>query len=240
MRKLWIISIISAPAKTDWSRRYGRILDRLLDEKISPRTSALSVRILEWMACSYRRLKIYEIVDGVSIRPDCPSLDRDTKLPREVLDFCRPLIEDGPSNTLIFVHFSAQEWVSLSCKQPSWYIYIEACTGIFWKQLSDKADPSSGPKMHIWTSDFHALRISTQAYAFFLSIATTKREFSGFFKDFMDCRYMQINIGTSISWLTWITWSVKSLKYLHILSYNWRKYSSTAKPRLLKARLDWM
>jgi hypothetical protein len=81
----------------------------MLDEEVSPHIRSLSVRILEWMSCSFRRLKIYEILDGVSIRPDRKCLDSNTKLPKRVLELCRPLIEDGPCNTLIFVHFSAQE-----------------------------------------------------------------------------------------------------------------------------------
>jgi hypothetical protein len=95
--------------KTNTSSRYGRILDRMLDEDVSPQNRSLSIRILEWMSCSYRRLKIHEVLDGLSIRPDRAFLDISTKLPKRVLDLCRPLIEDGPCNTLIFVHFSAQE-----------------------------------------------------------------------------------------------------------------------------------
>jgi hypothetical protein len=112
MRKSWVRSMMNASLKTKRSPSYGRILDRLLDEKISPHIRSLSIRILEWMSCSNRRLKIHEILDGISIRPDRPYLESNTKLPRRVLDLCRPLIEDGPSNTLIFVHFSAQEYVS--------------------------------------------------------------------------------------------------------------------------------
>lgn len=82
------------------------------------------------MSCSYRRLKIHEILDGVSIRSDRTSLDSNTKLPRRVLDLCRPLIEDGPSNTLIFVHFSAQESVSINSDYPLWYFFTDACAGI--------------------------------------------------------------------------------------------------------------
>jgi hypothetical protein len=81
----------------------------MLDEEVHPHVRSLSIRILEWMSYSYRRLKVHEILDGVSIRPDRICLDNNTKLPRRVLDICRPLIEDGPCNTLIFVHFSAQE-----------------------------------------------------------------------------------------------------------------------------------
>jgi hypothetical protein len=81
----------------------------MLDEEVSPHIRLLSVRILEWMSCSFRQLKTNEILDGVSIRPDRKCLGSNTKLHKRVLDFCRPLIEDGPYNTMIFVHFSAQE-----------------------------------------------------------------------------------------------------------------------------------
>jgi hypothetical protein len=66
------------------------------------------------MACSYRPLKIYEILDGVSFylgNPGCTILDGTTKLPREVIDLCKPLVEEGPYSTIDFVHFSAKEYV---------------------------------------------------------------------------------------------------------------------------------
>ena len=71
------------------------------------------------MSCSYRLLKSYEILDGISFRaaehisnthrPSCTILDRATQFQRDVLDLCKPLIEDGPGNTIDFVHFSAKE-----------------------------------------------------------------------------------------------------------------------------------
>jgi hypothetical protein len=61
------------------------------------------------MACSYRTLKTYEILDGIVFRPGCTTLNERTKMKAQVLDLCRPLIEDGLSNTLDFVHFSAKE-----------------------------------------------------------------------------------------------------------------------------------
>jgi hypothetical protein len=69
---------------------------------------SIAIRTLEWMACSYRPLKSYEILDGITLRPDFPILGK-TKTHRDALDLCRPLIEDGPSNTIEFVHFSAKE-----------------------------------------------------------------------------------------------------------------------------------
>jgi hypothetical protein len=71
------------------------------------------------MSCSYRLLKSFEILDGISYRAaehsndayrsSCIILDKTTKVQRDVLDLCKPLIEDGPGNTIDFVHFSAKE-----------------------------------------------------------------------------------------------------------------------------------
>jgi hypothetical protein len=71
------------------------------------------------MSCSYRLLKSYEILDGISFRaaeysnatyrPSCTVIDEATKFQIGVLDLCKPLIEDGPGNTIDFVHFSAKE-----------------------------------------------------------------------------------------------------------------------------------
>ncbi len=67
------------------------------------------MRILEWMSCSFRQLKNYEILDGVAFRDDRTTLNRQTKLDSAALDLCRPLIEEGFSNSVDFIHFSAKE-----------------------------------------------------------------------------------------------------------------------------------
>jgi hypothetical protein len=90
-----------------------------MDKGNSEYARSIAVRILEWMSCSYRLLRRYEILDGISFRaaeqnsttyrPGCSVLDTMTKTKEEVLDLCKPLIEDGPGNTVDFVHFSAKE-----------------------------------------------------------------------------------------------------------------------------------
>lgn len=69
----------------------------------------LAMRILGWMAGSRRTVKSYEILDGISLFPGCTELNAKTKMRIDVLDLCRPLIEDGPRSTVDFVHFSAKE-----------------------------------------------------------------------------------------------------------------------------------
>jgi len=75
--------------------------------------SPIAIRILEWMACSYRPLRAHEILDGIAFKPGRTFLDARTKVHRDVLDLCRPLIEDGPSDTIDFVHFSAKRYETL-------------------------------------------------------------------------------------------------------------------------------
>jgi hypothetical protein len=70
---------------------------------------SMTIRILEFMACSYRTMKVYELLDGVVFHSSCTELNKRTKLKRGILDLCRPLIENGPANTVDFVHFSAKE-----------------------------------------------------------------------------------------------------------------------------------
>jgi hypothetical protein len=36
-------------------------------------------------------------------------LNQQTRMQGQILDLCRPLIEDGPNDTVDFVHFSAKE-----------------------------------------------------------------------------------------------------------------------------------
>jgi hypothetical protein len=61
------------------------------------------------MACSYRILKSYEILDGIAFDASTTTLTPKTKVRKDILDLCRPLIEDGPAGTVDFVHFSAKE-----------------------------------------------------------------------------------------------------------------------------------
>jgi hypothetical protein len=81
-----------------------------MDDNNSEYAKSMAIKILEWLACSHRVLKIYEVLDGIAFQPGSTTLDNSTQLRREVLDLCRPLIEDGPSNTVDFVHFSAKEY----------------------------------------------------------------------------------------------------------------------------------
>ncbi|KAG4441376.1 hypothetical protein IFR05_003133 [Cadophora sp. M221] len=91
-------------------RAYRRILDRVQSE-YSAYSSKKAILILQWMACSFRPLKTFEIQDGlVFAAPDC-LLNDETKPNKSLLDLCKPIIEEGIGNTVDFVHFSAKEYI---------------------------------------------------------------------------------------------------------------------------------
>ena len=68
-----------------------------------------AVRVLEWVAVAKRRLKKFELLDGVSLHAGNSLLDEDTRLWESVIDLCKPLIEEGPNGTVVFVHFTVRE-----------------------------------------------------------------------------------------------------------------------------------
>jgi hypothetical protein len=84
--------------------RYGRIL-----EAIDARKSKTAIRILQWIACSFRILKAHEIQDGIVLQKPGSVLNEDSKLVDGFWEQCKPLIEKGPKNTIDFVHYSAKE-----------------------------------------------------------------------------------------------------------------------------------
>lgn len=84
------------------------MLSRILHE-MNPGDQAKAIRILEWLACSCRLMKMHEVQDGVVFHAENLVLSDETKLPRAVFDLCKPLIEPGPKGTIDFVHYSAKE-----------------------------------------------------------------------------------------------------------------------------------
>lgn len=80
-----------------------------MDPTNSRNARYMAIRILGWMACAYRTLKIYELLDGIAFEASSTTLNSKTKIRKDILDLCRPLIEEGPGGTTDFVHFSAKE-----------------------------------------------------------------------------------------------------------------------------------
>ncbi|KAF2191711.1 hypothetical protein K469DRAFT_804454 [Zopfia rhizophila CBS 207.26] len=87
---------------------YGRVYGRL-KALIDRRNHGKALRILKWMCFSQRPMKYYELLNGVASTPQNPTLCEDSKMVKQALDLCKPLIEELPDGNIMFVHFSVKE-----------------------------------------------------------------------------------------------------------------------------------
>lgn len=76
------------------------------------------MRILEWVACSYRAIRVHELQDGICFHQGNTMLNEYTKLSHCVIDVCRPLLEVGSTGIVNFVHFSAREYDTIPLLLP--------------------------------------------------------------------------------------------------------------------------
>ena len=91
---------------------YRRILSHI--ESLHPVIKQRALRILFWVCVAYRNVKIYEVADGVALKPGQTVLDKRTKisnLDRDVLEVCAPIIGRSKGGFLDVVHFSAKEYL---------------------------------------------------------------------------------------------------------------------------------
>ena len=87
---------------------YSRIMKNI-EDNTNTNTWRKIVRILQWTAFSKRRLRVQELLDGISLHEDCSFLSEENRLKRHVLDDCKPILEETSSGVVDFVHFSAKE-----------------------------------------------------------------------------------------------------------------------------------
>ena len=90
---------------------YGRILARI--DSLSETVKFRIFKILFWMCTAFRPVTIYEVEDGIILRPQQRDLSRKTRtgnLQRDVIDLCAPLLERSSTGVLSLVHFSAKEF----------------------------------------------------------------------------------------------------------------------------------
>src|SRR5437762_1096093 len=87
---------------------YRRILEEM-KERSSSNEYDKSLRVLSWMSCSKIPLKAHELEWGTALHAGNTAISRETRPLRNVVETCKPLIEDGPNKTVIFVHSSVKE-----------------------------------------------------------------------------------------------------------------------------------
>jgi hypothetical protein len=105
-------SVMHTVCFADVDNSYDRILDGFM-ARTNADNRETTVRILQWIACASRPLRKFEIQDGVALHDATINLNDNTKLSEQVLDLCKPLIEDGPHKTITFVHFTVRELVMI-------------------------------------------------------------------------------------------------------------------------------
>ncbi|KAH8650674.1 hypothetical protein BGZ60DRAFT_462571, partial [Tricladium varicosporioides] len=91
---------------------YGRILQRIAT-KLSIQSRDKATRILEWIACSCRPLKLYELQDGVAIHVGNTVIRERTKLSQDLTIIIRYILDHSSGPFLDFTQ--AHHNIAFSC-----------------------------------------------------------------------------------------------------------------------------
>ena len=94
---------------SDLETLYGRILRRICNAPGTEKYGGVQ-RILSWICFSQRPLHKLEILHGLVIPPSHRLLDAQSVPIPQILDHCKPFIEERPDSTIAFVHFTVQEY----------------------------------------------------------------------------------------------------------------------------------
>ncbi|KAI9708049.1 MAG: hypothetical protein M1820_004253 [Bogoriella megaspora] len=95
---------------------YNRIWRRI-EGRLDDQGRATVTQIFEWIAFGERALKKHEIQDGVTWHRENTTISEETHISRNVFDLCKPLLEDGPHDTVRFVHSSVKEYMPSNIDQ---------------------------------------------------------------------------------------------------------------------------
>ena len=67
------------------------------------------MQMLELLCFARRPLKPYEIQSAIGLGQHGMTFQNGSTTSETILDLCRPLIERGPRNAVIFAHFTVKE-----------------------------------------------------------------------------------------------------------------------------------
>jgi hypothetical protein len=87
---------------------YQRILDQIASNQ-SLSLQFIAKRVLYWVTASFRPLREYEIEAGVALHPGTTVLNNRSKVQKNIVDLCYPILERRPGGLVELVHFSAKE-----------------------------------------------------------------------------------------------------------------------------------
>ena len=84
---------------------------RRLEEATDDRDRRRVRSIFNWLSFSRRPLKVWELCDTLVFDEPGQHLDQNTVLGKDVINICKPLIEEHADGAVAFVHFSAKEFL---------------------------------------------------------------------------------------------------------------------------------
>ncbi|RYO63735.1 hypothetical protein AA0116_g4050 [Alternaria tenuissima] len=91
---------------------YSRIVHRIMLYPTQSRER--TINILKWMLCSKRPLRVIELQDAIVFASGAVSLSERSKLPPNIVDLCKPLIQTDDNGQISFFHFTVQEYLTKS------------------------------------------------------------------------------------------------------------------------------
>ena len=88
-------------------RSYARIVHRIMLYPVQSRER--TINILKWILCSRRPLRVIELQDAIVFASGAVSLSEESKLPPNIVDLCKPLIQMDDNGQISFAHFTVRE-----------------------------------------------------------------------------------------------------------------------------------
>ncbi|KAK7703167.1 hypothetical protein SLS57_011051 [Botryosphaeria dothidea] len=96
---------------SDLTELYERLLNDV-QNRLPIHIFRKAICMLRLIMHSYRSLKRAEVLDALVLKDKI--IDDSSKLYAEVMDICKPLVEIGPEDTVVLVHFSLRECAAAS------------------------------------------------------------------------------------------------------------------------------
>lgn len=93
---------------SDLEALYERILHRLCSSH-GPKVYGGVPRMLSWICFSQRPLHKHELLHGLAVLPADAGSDAQGVPLAQILDHCKPFIEERSDSTIALVHFSVKE-----------------------------------------------------------------------------------------------------------------------------------
>ncbi|KAF2103370.1 hypothetical protein NA57DRAFT_72345 [Rhizodiscina lignyota] len=161
-------------AVASFPRELGDVYGRILEDMrscLAPAEYEKALRVLAWITFAKRPLRTYELQHGVTLHAGNTRFDHETRPLRNVYDICRPLIENGPHQTVVLIHSSVKEFLLEVMNPPvlnaitAQGLILFSCT-VYLVKGYDLVDPAVPDLIHMQnlTERFHSLHHYCRAF----------------------------------------------------------------------------